>query len=121
MGFLDIHHVQVAAPQGSEDVLRAFYSGVLGLPEVAKPAELAGRGGAWFRAGSVELHLGVEEPFTPARKAHPALLVDDLDVLAARLEASGHQVERGMLPGFRRVHVADPHGNRLEFLQAEEG
>jgi len=121
MGFLDIHHVQVAAPKGSEDVLRAFYSGVLGLPEVAKPADLAGRGGAWFRAGTVELHLGVEEPFAPARKAHPALLVDDLDALAARLETSGHQVERGTLPGFRRFHVSDPHGNRLEFLQAEAG
>lgn len=121
MGFLAIHHVQVAAPKGSEAVLRAFYSGVLGLTELAKPADLAGRGGAWFRAGAVELHLGVEEPFSPARKAHPALLVDDIDALAARLEASGHPVELDTLPGFRRFHVADPHGNRLEFLQAEEG
>jgi catechol 2,3-dioxygenase-like lactoylglutathione lyase family enzyme len=117
MGFVGIHHVQVAAPAGSEPVLREFYGGVLGLTEVDKPAELAGRGGAWFRSGPVELHLGVEEPYAPARKAHPALVVDDLDALAERLEAAGHPVERGTLPGFRRFHTSDPHGNRLEFLQ----
>lgn len=120
MGLVGIHHVQVAAPRGSEDVLRAFYGGVLGMTEVAKPAELVARGGVWFRAGGVELHLGVEEPFAPARKAHPGLLVDDLDALAARLEAAGHPVERGRLPGFRRLHTTDPHGNRLELLQRDE-
>jgi catechol 2,3-dioxygenase-like lactoylglutathione lyase family enzyme len=118
---VDIHHVQVAAPRGSEDVLRAFYGGVLGLAEVAKPADLAARGGAWFQAGAVALHLGVEEPFAPARKAHPGLLVDDLDALAARVEAAGYRVEWGRLPGFRRFHTADPYGNRLELLQRDDG
>ena len=119
MAYLDIHHVQLAAPPGSEGVLRAFYVGVLGLTEVAKPPELVARGGAWFQADAVELHFGVEDPFAPARKAHPALLVDDLDAIAQRLEAAGHPVERGTLPGYRRFHTADPHGNRLELLQAD--
>lgn len=121
MSYVGIHHVQLAAPKGSEPVLREFYGGVLGLTEVPKPAELAARGGAWFRAGTVELHLGIEEPFAPARKAHPALEVDDLDALAERLAGAGYAVERGSLPGYRRFHTVDPYGNRLEFLQAAPG
>lgn len=119
MAFVDVHHVQLACPRGSEAVLRAFYADLLGLTEVAKPAELVARGGVWFRASGVELHLGVEEPFSPARKAHPGLLVDDLDALAERLESAGHPVERGTLPGLRRFHTADPYGNRLELLQPD--
>ncbi|WUH97558.1 VOC family protein [Spirillospora sp. NBC_00431] len=112
------HHVLLAAPPGSEDVLRAFYTGVLGLEETVKPPELAKRGGAWFRGGGVELHLGIERDFRPARKAHPALLVDDLDALAARLRAAGHDVvPDGLFPGYRRLYADDPVGNRLEFLQ----
>jgi catechol 2,3-dioxygenase-like lactoylglutathione lyase family enzyme len=115
-----LHHVQLAAPRGSEEALRAFYGGVLGMTEVAKPPVLAARGGAWFRAGTLELHVGVEDDFRPARKAHPGMLagsVADLQGLADRLEASGYPVtwDDGF-PGHRRFYVVDPHGNRLEML-----
>ena len=117
-GVVGLHHVQLAAPTGSEDALRDFYDGLLGLVEVPKPPVLAARGGVWFRSAGVELHLGVEEGFRPARKAHPGLLVDDLDALAARLEAAGVEVAwDGDFPGHRRCYVADPVGNRLELLQ----
>lgn len=113
-----LHHVQLAAPAGSEAVLRQFYVTVLGMSEVPKPPALAARGGAWFRSGSLELHIGVEDDFRPARKAHPGILVDDLDAVVLRLAEHGVQAgwdER--FPGFRRCYVADPHGNRLELLQ----
>jgi catechol 2,3-dioxygenase-like lactoylglutathione lyase family enzyme len=113
-----IHHVQLACPAGSEDALRAFYSGVLGLAEIAKPPGLARRGGCWFRGHGIELHLGVEEDFRPARKAHPGLLVSGLDEWAARLTAAGYPVSfDDDFPGMRRFYSADPHGNRLEFLE----
>jgi catechol 2,3-dioxygenase-like lactoylglutathione lyase family enzyme len=123
-----LHHVQVCCPRGGEDDARRFYGEGLGLTEVDKPAELAGRGGAWFRAyddqGAVtaELHVGVEEPFAPARKAHPAFVLPSLEVLVAtveRLEALGYVVDRSewdTFPGCRRVHAADAHGNRVELL-----
>jgi catechol 2,3-dioxygenase-like lactoylglutathione lyase family enzyme len=112
-----IHHVQVACPRGSESASRSFYGDLLGLDEVAKPPVLAARGGCWFRGNGIELHLGVEEPFAPALKAHPGLLWPDLDELAARLEAAGHPCAwSDELPGFRRFYVNDPHGNRIEFL-----
>lgn len=117
-----IHHVQLACPIGSEDALRSFYGGVLGLDEIAKPPALAARGGCWFRGFGIELHLGVEEDFVPARKAHPGLLVDDLDAWADRLEAAGHPVRRDDdFPGMRRFYTDDVHGNRLEFLQPIDG
>ncbi|MFB9313304.1 VOC family protein [Nocardioides plantarum] len=123
-----LHHVQVGCPPGGEDAARAFYVDGLGLTEVAKPEALRARGGAWFRArdddGAVtaELHVGVEDPFRPAVRAHPALLLDDvagLDRTADRLAAAGHEVdhtERHTFDGFVRVHVRDPHGNRVELL-----
>jgi catechol 2,3-dioxygenase-like lactoylglutathione lyase family enzyme len=119
--------VQVACPPGGEDAARAYYADGLGLSEVEKPADLRAGGGAWFRAydgsGAVvaELHVGVEEPFAPARKAHPAFVVDDVDVVAARLREQGHEVdekERGSFEGYVRFHSFDPHGNRVEVLQA---
>jgi catechol 2,3-dioxygenase-like lactoylglutathione lyase family enzyme len=114
------HHVQLAMPRGREDDARSFYAGVLGLEEVPKPSELAGRGGCWFRKGDVELHLGIEEPFTPARKAHPAIVADDLGVVRERLEAAGADVTEDVpLEGHRRIHTSDPFGNRLELLQPE--
>ncbi|HEY3506889.1 MAG TPA: VOC family protein [Actinocatenispora sp.] len=112
-----IHHVQISCPAGSEDALRAYYSGVLGLAEIAKPPVLAARGGCWFRGNGIELHLGVEADFRPARKAHPGLIWPDLDGLADRLTAAGHPVDwDDNFPGMRRFHTRDPHGNRLEFL-----
>lgn len=113
-----VHHVQLAVPAGVEPELRAFYGGVLGMTEMAKPPALAGRGGVWFRSGSAELHLGVEADFRPARKAHPGLLVAGLPALAARLAAAGVAVEwDDLLPGHRRCYVHDPGGNRLELLE----
>ena len=106
-----IDHVQVAAPPGCEEAARAFYGGVLGLRELEKPDALRKRGGVWFE----QLHVGVEEDFRPARKAHPALVVDDLDELAARI---GDVVWDDAVPGVRRFYASDPFGNRLEFLQA---
>ncbi|MEN3359502.1 MAG: hypothetical protein V7637_3484 [Mycobacteriales bacterium] len=116
---LGVHHVLLAAPAGVEPDLRAFYGGVLGMAEVPKPPGLAGRGGVWFRAGQAELHLGVEADFRPARKAHPGLLVSDLDDLAGRLAAVGHPVTwDDLFAGHRRCYVTDPAGNRLELLEA---
>lgn len=116
-----IHHVQLACPPGSEDASRAFYCGVLGLQEMEKPPALASRGGCWFRGDGIELHLGVEEDFRPARKAHPGLLVTDIDAWAARLQAASYPVSfDGEFPGMRRFYSADTHGNRLEFLEPVE-
>jgi len=113
-----VDHVQLAAPPGSEDRLRAYYAGVLGMTEVPKPPVLAARGGCWFEAGTVRLHLGVEEDFRPARKAHPGLLVEGLDAWAARLRAAGYPVAYDDdFPGMRRFYSQDPHDNRLEFLE----
>ena len=118
MTVLSIDHVQVAAPRGCEAEARAFYGELLGLEELPKPEPLAARGGCWFRAGEQELHVGVEDPFTPARKAHPGLVVADVDVLAAALGAQGIEVAYDdAIPGARRFYTADPFGNRLEFRQ----
>lgn len=115
-----LHHAQLAMPRGAEDAARAFYAGVIGMVELEKPPVLAARGGCWFRGGGVELHLGVEDPFQPARKAHPGILVEDLADLEAALERAGHAVIRDdAFPGFRRCYAADPFGNRLEFLEPE--
>jgi catechol 2,3-dioxygenase-like lactoylglutathione lyase family enzyme len=113
-------HVQVAMERGREDAARAFYAGLLGMGEVQKPPVLAARGGCWFASGAAVLHLGVEEPFTPARKAHPALLVEDLEALAVTLTAAGYACIRadGEIPGVRRFHTSDPFGNRVEFQQS---
>lgn len=113
-----LHHIQLACPPGSEPVLREFYAGVLGLAEIPKPPVLAARGGCWFRGHDIELHLGVETDFRPARKAHPGILVRDLDDWARRLDEAGYPVAfDDDLPGMRRFYSEDPHGNRLEFLQ----
>jgi len=116
---IGIDHVQVAAPPECEGPARAFYRDLLGLEELPKPPALAARGGCWFRAGSQELHVGVEEPFAPAEKAHPSLAVDDLEALRARLEGAGIAVrDDDEIPGVRRFYAADPFGNRLEFRHA---
>lgn len=118
-----LHHVQLSCPVGGEEVVRDFWVGCLGFTEVPKPAPLAGRGGAWFtHPGGAEVHVGVEDPFVPARRAHPALLVGvgELDRLAAVLDARGYEVdhsERETFPGHLRLHCRDPHGNRVELLE----
>jgi catechol 2,3-dioxygenase-like lactoylglutathione lyase family enzyme len=115
---LGIDHVQVAAPPGCEPEARAFYAHLLGLEELEKPEPLRARGGCWFRAGGDELHVGVETPFAPARKAHPGLVVDDLAALAERLRGEGIDVTPDdTIPGVTRAYVADPFGNRLELRQ----
>jgi catechol 2,3-dioxygenase-like lactoylglutathione lyase family enzyme len=114
-----IDHVQLSAPPGCEDEARRFFGGVLGLEELPKPSELAGRGGVWFRCGPQQLHVGIEPAFAPARKAHPAFAVDGgerLDALAARLAAAGIAVRWDEhVPATPRFHASDPWGNRLEF------
>jgi catechol 2,3-dioxygenase-like lactoylglutathione lyase family enzyme len=116
--FERLHHVQLAIPPGGEDVAREFYGRVLGMSEVDKPEVLKARGGCWFRGGGWEIHLGVENPFVPARKAHPGVLVDGLDELAATLTEAGWPADRDPhFPGHRRLYSCDGHGNRLEFLE----
>ncbi|WP_413785802.1 VOC family protein [Intrasporangium zincisolvens] len=119
---MTLHHVQVSGPAGCEDAMRAFYAGVLGLTEVPKPERLRARGGVWFRAGSepggAEVHVGIEDPFAPARKAHPGIAVADVEALASSVEAAGAPVTWDEnIPGLRRFHTSDPVGNRLEFQQ----
>ena len=115
-----LDHVQLAMPSGQEEAARAFYAGVLSMTELPKPPALAARGGCWFTSGGAAVHLGVEEPFRPADRAHPALLTDDLDGLAAALAAAGHPciTANGEIPGVRRFYARDPFGNRIEFQQA---
>lgn len=112
-----IDHVQLAMPAGREDEARAFYADLLGIPEVPKPPELARRGGAWFERGALKIHLGVDADFRPARKAHPALRVQDLGALVASLRGAGVEVIDEPMAGHQRVYVSDPFGNRLELLE----
>ena len=118
MHIVRVDHVQLAMPPGNEALARAFFAGLLGIPEVPKPPELAKRGGCWFERSALKIHLGVETDFRPARKAHPALEVQDLPQLIVRLKAHGHAVnEDEPLEGFHRVYVDDPFGNRIELLE----
>ncbi|MFG2307750.1 VOC family protein [Streptomyces sp. NPDC048566] len=113
-----LDHVQLAAPPGTEDLLRAFYTGALGMTEIPKPPALAARGGCWFGTGAVQLHLGIERDARPAKKAHPGLRVTGIDAFAARVAAAGAPVTwDDALPGHRRFSCEDPVGNRLEFLE----
>ena len=114
-----IDHVQLAMPPGPEAEARAeaFFSGMLGLPRVAKPPQLAARGGCWFERGAVKIHLGVEEDFRPARKAHPGLVVSHLDQLCEQLDGAGFTTRRTEdVPGHPQWYVDDPFGNRIELL-----
>jgi catechol 2,3-dioxygenase-like lactoylglutathione lyase family enzyme len=112
-----IDHVQVAGPPGCEPAARSFYGDLLGLREIPKPPSLAARGGVWFAVGGQELHVGVEEDFRPALKAHPASSCEDADALASALEASGAPITwGGAVAGARRFYTSDPFGNRLEIV-----
>jgi catechol 2,3-dioxygenase-like lactoylglutathione lyase family enzyme len=114
-----LDHVQLAMPAGREADAEAFYGRILGLGVLDKPPALAARGGRWFGRGEVQVHLGVEQAFRPAEKAHPALIVEGLDALVAALGAAGHRVEwDNELPGVRRCSTSDPFGNRIEFIEA---
>ena len=122
MQIVGLDHVQLAMPAGGEDAARRFYAGVLGLTEVTKPAPLAPRGGCWFEAPGTVVHLGVEEDFSPARKAHPAFRVADLDEARRTLVAKGTPVtEDTSLPDVRRLYTADPFGNPIELIQDGDG
>ena len=119
MKILSIDHIQVAMPPEEEDRARAFYRDILGFNEIPKPAELAKRGGLWFEAENVQLHLGVEPNFQPAHKVHPAFIVDDLNSFIAKAESTGFKTDTGQPPldGFKRAHVFDPFGNRIELME----
>jgi catechol 2,3-dioxygenase-like lactoylglutathione lyase family enzyme len=120
--FTAIDHVQLAMPPGEEGAARRFYSGLLGMSEVTKPPELAKRGGCWFESGPVQVHLGVEKDFHPAKKAHPALQCVDYDTLISRLRSAQIEVnETQDIPGMRRSHVSDPFGNRIELIEGKTG
>jgi catechol 2,3-dioxygenase-like lactoylglutathione lyase family enzyme len=115
--FTAIDHVQLAMPRGEEEKARAFYCGMLGMTELAKPPELAKRGGCWFQSGDVQIHLGVEEDFHPAKKAHPALRCRDYQALLAYLQRAGIAVTHDTsIPGVVRCHVQDCFGNRIELI-----
>lgn len=120
MPIVSLDHVQLAMPAGGEDAARAFYDGLLGLPEAPKPPNLATRGGCWFQSGPLKVHLGVEKDFRPARKAHPAFLVHDLEGLCSRLTRAGVEIRQDEpLAGYKRVYVDDPFGNRIELMEPE--
>jgi catechol 2,3-dioxygenase-like lactoylglutathione lyase family enzyme len=113
-----LDHVQLAMPVGGEDRAREFYHGVLGIPEVPKPADMAARGGCWFERDQLKVHLGVEAQFRAARKAHPAFIVSDLPALVAQIRSAGYPVkEDHELAGYFRVFVDDPFGNRVELME----
>jgi len=118
--FTAIDHVQLAMPVGEEEIARRFYVGPLGMTEIPKPPELAKRGGCWFASASVQVHLGMEAEFRPAKKAHPAFRCADYDAMITRLQAAGIEVtEAADIPGVRRCHVHDPFGNRIELISAQ--
>ena len=121
MKVLQIDHVQLAMPAGGEYRARGFYGEVLGMKEIPKPQALASRGGCWFSSGAAQVHLGVEEDFRPAKKAHPALVVEGLEEILARCEAAGLPSRPDAeIDGRRRVHVSDPFGNRLELIERKD-
>lgn len=119
MKILSIDHVQIAMPAGAEEKARNFYVGILNFTEIPKPPELAKRGGAWFQSDNVQLHLGVEADFHPARKAHPAFIVEDLDDFLVKAQAAGYETDTTQPPldGYKRAHVFDPFGNRIELME----
>lgn len=113
-----IHHVQIAIPRGGEEVARSFYGDILGLMEIPKPTNLQGRGGVWFETGNLQLHLGVDPDFHPARKAHIAFQITDLREIQEKLSVAGHNLVNGEpLEGYNRMYVTDPFGNRIELLE----
>jgi len=119
MKILAIEHIQIATPESSENVAREFYVNVLGFTEIPKPLALANRGGVWFKSENVQLHLGVEKDFHSARKAHPAFLVDNLDEFISKAKSLEIEIDTSPpeLEGFKRAHIFDPFGNRIELME----
>jgi len=119
MKILSIDHVQIAMPSGEEEKARSFYINVLGFTEIPKPPVLVKRGGVWFRSENVYLHLGVENDFHPARKAHPAFVVEELKPLIEKVQSAGYETDTSQPPldGYKRAHVYDPFGNRIELME----
>lgn len=116
--FFGLDHVQIAAPVGSEDVERRFFSEVLGMEEIEKPENLKKRGGLWFTCGEHQIHIGIDQDFRPAKKAHPAVHVKNIAALKDRIRSFGVKVKDDeLLPGAERFYVDDPFGNRMEFLE----
>jgi catechol 2,3-dioxygenase-like lactoylglutathione lyase family enzyme len=115
-----LDHVLLAMPAGKESEARKFYRETLGIPETVKPPDLAVRGGCWFEDGELKIHLGVEKNFVPARKAHPAFIVEDLAALTSALVKAGYPVSHDVpLEGYDRIFVDDPFGNRIELMQVK--
>ncbi|MFN8411045.1 MAG: hypothetical protein U0Z26_01520 [Anaerolineales bacterium] len=119
MTILSIDHVQIAMPSGEEDTARVFYIELLDFHEIPKPHELAKRGGVWFASGNVQVHLGVDVDFHAARKAHPAFVVDNLEVLLEKVQIAGYETDTSQPPldGYKRAHIFDPFGNRIELME----
>ncbi|MBT2717132.1 VOC family protein [Bacillus sp. ISL-57] len=116
--FRSIDHIQLAAPKGSEETARKFFKNILGFDEVEKPEELKKRGGVWFEFGNYQIHIGIEEPFYPAKKAHPAFEIENIEELKKHLVTNGIDViEDDKLPGAKRFYISDPFGNRMELLE----
>jgi catechol 2,3-dioxygenase-like lactoylglutathione lyase family enzyme len=115
-----LDHILLAMPAGRESEARKFYQGILGISEATKPSELAARGGCWFEDGELKVHLGVEKNFAPARKAHPAFIVDDLAALTSALVQAGFPISHDEpLEGYDRIFVHDPFGNRIELMEVK--
>jgi catechol 2,3-dioxygenase-like lactoylglutathione lyase family enzyme len=121
MKILSIDHVQIAIPAGAEETARAFYINLLGFTEIPKPPQLAKRGGVWLQSENARLHLGAENDFRPARKAHPAFIVDDLDAILEKVQLAGYEWDESQPPldGYKRAHIYDPFGNRIELMEKE--
>ncbi|AXI47856.1 glyoxalase [Sulfitobacter sp. SK012] len=114
----ELHHIQIAIPKNQENKARTFYGGILGFSEIEKPSALRGRGGVWFQAHGIRLHIGVEDPFTPAKKAHPGFRVTSLKHAVSHLDASGIAYRTDMdFPDMKRIYINDPFGNRIELLE----
>lgn len=121
MAIISIDHVQIAMPEAQENAARTFYINILGFTETPKPSALLKRGGAWFQSGNVQLHLGIEKDFHPARKAHPAFIVDNLDTILEKVQQAGYEWDESQPPldGYKRAHIYDPFGNRIELMEKE--
>lgn len=116
--FKSIDHIQLAAPKGSEPIAKQFFGELLGFQEIVKPENLRKRGGVWFQFGNYQIHIGIEEPFIPAKKAHPAFEIENIEALKTHLTNNKVPfIVDEDLPGANRIYIHDPFGNRIEILE----